>query len=55
MVPLQIRNFRLIQPSKGDVRWIHQILEREYRKFGAGVELCPDGRFRLSWKAASQA
>jgi poly-gamma-glutamate capsule biosynthesis protein CapA/YwtB (metallophosphatase superfamily) len=55
MVPLQIRNFRLVRPWKDDIRWMHQVLQREYGKFGAGVALCPQGRFTLSWKAAGEA
>lgn len=48
IVPLQIRNFHLIHPSKQDIYWMQQTLDRESRKFGVGFALNPDGRFTLS-------
>ena len=52
IVPLQIRHFQLIRPSKEDICWMQQTLDRESRQFGAGVALSPDGRLSLSWKRA---
>jgi len=52
MVPLQIRRFQLVHPSRQDVRWMQQTLDRESRKFEAGVALISDGRLTLSWKRA---
>ncbi len=52
IVPLQVRNFRLVRPSTQDIRWMQQILDRESRKFGANVALSLDGRLTLSWKRA---
>lgn len=39
LVPLQIRNFRLCYPSKQDLQWLQQILDRECRQFGTKVDL----------------
>ena len=50
LVPLQIRQFRLVRPSAGDADWLRQTLDRESRKFGAGVVPGPEGRLALSWK-----
>jgi poly-gamma-glutamate capsule biosynthesis protein CapA/YwtB (metallophosphatase superfamily) len=50
MVPLQIRRFQLVRPSQQDVHWMQQSLDRESRKFGAGVAVNPDRRFVVSWK-----
>jgi len=50
IVPLKMRNFRLVHPSKQDVGWMQQTLDRESRKFGAGVASAADGRLTLSWK-----
>ncbi len=52
IVPLQIRNFKLVRPSKQDVCWMQQTLDRESRKFGARIALNPEGRLALSWKGA---
>ena len=49
LVPLQIRQFRLVHPSAGDADWLRQTLDRESRKFGAGVVLGAEGRLALSW------
>lgn len=50
LVPLQIRKFQLLCPSREDIRWVQQMLDRECRKFGSSVALQRDGRLRLSWK-----
>jgi poly-gamma-glutamate capsule biosynthesis protein CapA/YwtB (metallophosphatase superfamily) len=52
IVPLQIRNFRLVRSATQDICWMQQTMDRESRKFGAGVALSPDGRLSLSWKRA---
>ena len=51
MVPLQIRNFRLVRPSTQDVCWMQQTLDRESRKFGANVGVSPHVQLTVSWKA----
>ncbi|MGO9398874.1 MAG: CapA family protein [Xanthobacteraceae bacterium] len=52
IVPCQIRNFQLIRPSAQDICWMQQALDRESRRFGAGVILKPDGQFVVSWNRA---
>ena len=52
IVPLQIRNFKLVRPSKQDICWMQQTLDRESRKFGARIALNPEGRLTLSGKGA---
>jgi poly-gamma-glutamate capsule biosynthesis protein CapA/YwtB (metallophosphatase superfamily) len=49
IVPLQIRNFRLARPSRRDVEWLQQALDRESRRFGPRVVLDETGRLVLSW------
>jgi poly-gamma-glutamate capsule biosynthesis protein CapA/YwtB (metallophosphatase superfamily) len=49
IVPLQIRQFRLIRPSSQDIDWLRQMLDRESEKFGAHVALTSDARLALSW------
>jgi len=48
IVPLQIRNFRLARPSRQDVEWLQQTLDRESRRFGARIVLNAAGRLVLS-------
>jgi len=48
LVPLQIRNFRLVRPAQEDVGWMHQTLDRECRKFGGTVAL-HESCLTLSW------
>lgn len=49
IVPLQIRKFQLVRPSKQDISWVQQVLDRESRIFGATVALSADGLLSLSW------
>jgi poly-gamma-glutamate capsule biosynthesis protein CapA/YwtB (metallophosphatase superfamily) len=39
MYPFQIQRFRLTKPSRADVEWLGQTLDRECRRFGGGVAL----------------
>jgi poly-gamma-glutamate capsule biosynthesis protein CapA/YwtB (metallophosphatase superfamily) len=50
IVPLQIRNFQLVRPSRRDVVWLQQTLDRESRRFGPTVVLDETGRLVLSAK-----
>ena len=50
LVPLQIRKFQLVRPCADDIRWLHQALDRECRKFGSAVARKPQGYFTLSWE-----
>lgn len=49
IVPLKIRKFQLIRPSKQDICWLQQLLDRECRRFGASIALDKEGRLALSW------
>jgi poly-gamma-glutamate synthesis protein (capsule biosynthesis protein) len=48
MVPLQIRRFQLVRASSHDTDWLLQTLDQQSRRFGARVNLKPDGRLALS-------
>jgi poly-gamma-glutamate capsule biosynthesis protein CapA/YwtB (metallophosphatase superfamily) len=48
IVPLQIRKFRLNRPSRQDIEWMQQTLQRECLRFGTGIMLDPGGRLVLS-------
>jgi poly-gamma-glutamate capsule biosynthesis protein CapA/YwtB (metallophosphatase superfamily) len=49
MTPLQIRNFRLNEPTREDVEWLRKRLDKQSRTFGARVDAKPNGRLALSW------
>jgi len=49
VVPLQIRQFRLVRPSSQDIDWVQHMLDRESRRFGVGVVPSSDGRLVLTW------
>ena len=51
IVPLQIKNFRLARPSKPDIRWMQQVLDRESRKVGTAIQLSKKGTLTLSQNA----
>jgi hypothetical protein len=44
IVPLQIRNFQFVQPTRPDIEWLQQRLDRESGRFGARVVLAAEGR-----------
>ena len=48
ITPLQIRNFRLNRPSRPDIEWMQQTLQRECLRFGTSIVLDPGGRLVLS-------
>jgi len=50
IVPLQIKKFQLVYPSKDDICWIQHNLDRESRIFNAGVETQSDRYLALRWK-----
>lgn len=54
IVPLQIRNFQLNRPSRQDIEWMQQTLERECLRFGTGIALDPGGRLVLSLSTPNQ-
>jgi poly-gamma-glutamate capsule biosynthesis protein CapA/YwtB (metallophosphatase superfamily) len=47
MTPTQIRHFRVVRPSVADARWLAEIMNREARKLGTGVELDVGDRLTL--------
>ena len=49
IVPLQIRRFQLTRASRADVDWLQQTLDRESRRFGAGIRLTSGGRLAACW------
>jgi poly-gamma-glutamate synthesis protein (capsule biosynthesis protein) len=55
IVPLQIRNFRLIHASSADRDWVCQTLDRESRKFDTHFALSPEGRISLSLRSRADA
>jgi poly-gamma-glutamate synthesis protein (capsule biosynthesis protein) len=44
MTPMQIKRFRLNYAQHHDVQRLQQILDRESRLFGSGIELINKGR-----------
>jgi poly-gamma-glutamate synthesis protein (capsule biosynthesis protein) len=54
IAPLQIKNFRLSRPSRQDIEWMQQTLNRESMRFGTGVVLDPGGRLVVSHSMSSQ-
>ena len=55
IVPLQMRNFRLVRPTPADVDWLRLMLHRESEKFVTRVEVNADGRLVVSWPAESRS
>ena len=55
IAPLRIRRFRLSRPSREDVDWLRQTLDRESAPFGTRVALAPGERLTVSWKGANSA
>lgn len=55
IVPLQMRNFRLVRPTPADVDWLRLMLHRESEKFVTRVALNANGRLTLSWPAESRS
>jgi poly-gamma-glutamate synthesis protein (capsule biosynthesis protein) len=49
MVPLQVRNMRLIPASTADRAWVLERLDRECARFGARVGVSSNGTLRLQW------
>jgi poly-gamma-glutamate synthesis protein (capsule biosynthesis protein) len=49
MAPMQARQLRLRHASRDDAAWLRDVLDRENRRFGTGVDLRPDGMLALRW------
>jgi len=54
IIPLQIRKFRLERPSRQDIEWMHQTLQRECLQFKTGIVLDPGGRLVPSCPMSSR-
>jgi poly-gamma-glutamate synthesis protein (capsule biosynthesis protein) len=52
IVPLQIKQFRLVRPAPDDVDWVRRTLDRESRHFGTAVAAAGLGRLALSWQGS---
>lgn len=52
IIPLQIRQFRLIRPTIPDVDWVRQMLDLESQRFGTRVATS-DARLALSWPSSA--
>ncbi|UCE89084.1 MAG: CapA family protein [Pseudomonadota bacterium] len=50
MVPMQTRNFRSGRATPADAAWLHQVIDRQVRRFGAGVDLQDDHTMTLNWQ-----
>jgi poly-gamma-glutamate synthesis protein (capsule biosynthesis protein) len=49
MTPMHIKRFRLNRASGADTLWLKNILNREGKKFGTGVEIIKKGTLTLRW------
>ncbi|MGH8762258.1 MAG: CapA family protein [Nitrosospira sp.] len=49
MIPMQVKHFRLNRTSREDTVWLRDILNREGKKFGTGVERDADNILTLRW------
>jgi poly-gamma-glutamate synthesis protein (capsule biosynthesis protein) len=49
MAPMRARRLRLQRASRDDAAWLRDVLDRESRRFGARVDLRPDGMLALRW------
>jgi poly-gamma-glutamate capsule biosynthesis protein CapA/YwtB (metallophosphatase superfamily) len=48
IIPLQIRKFRLGRPSRKDIEWLQQTLQRECQRFETDIVFDPGGRLVVS-------
>lgn len=49
MRPMRIRRLRLERAAPEDARWLRDVLDRESRRLGAGVEMDDEGGLVLRW------
>ncbi|KOF17732.1 poly-gamma-glutamate biosynthesis protein [Ensifer adhaerens] len=54
IAPLQAHRFSLAYPSRKDVEWLGETLDRNSRRLGTGVRPELGGRLALSWSSASK-
>ena len=48
LLPFRLRRFRLERAGDEERHWLAETLDRECRRFGAGIALGPDGRLKLA-------
>ena len=53
MTPTRMHRFRLGRADPADLSWLREVLDREGRRFGTGVERLPDGTLELRWSRAA--
>lgn len=51
LVPTQMKRFSVHRASRPDALWLADILNREGRSFGTGVEIGKDNSLKLRWKS----
>lgn len=51
LVPMQIRRFRLNQPSLRDTEWLYKVLAHESAKLGTAMRWLDDGSFTIGMEA----
>ena len=49
MIPIQIKHFKTNHASKADAQWLREILNKEGKKFGIGVEMNQNNTLTLTW------
>lgn len=55
LVPLQMRQFRLVRAAAADVDWLQQTLDRESRSFGTQIVKSDSGRLSLRTESGRPA
>lgn len=50
LLPFKIRNFRLQRPTKDNVTWLQETLDRESAQFGTRVHVRDSNRLVLQWR-----
>jgi poly-gamma-glutamate synthesis protein (capsule biosynthesis protein) len=51
LLPYRIRRFRLERAGKEDTTWMRDVLDREGKALGTGVELAADGSLTVRWRS----
>jgi poly-gamma-glutamate capsule biosynthesis protein CapA/YwtB (metallophosphatase superfamily) len=49
MVPMQIKNFQTVRPALDDIRWLHEVLNRQGAGLNTGVRLKENNSLSLFW------
>ena len=51
MVPMQIKKFQTVHPALDDIRWLHEVLNRQGAGLNTLVRFNEDNSLSLSWAA----